>query len=95
MPLSVLEAMAVGLPIVTVREKGLGEIVKENVNGFFAKTDDPEDLAKKTLELLYDPDKLEKFSSASRELAMGYSHEKVASLLEESYNQAIKINKSL
>lgn len=94
MPLSVLEAMAVGLPIITVREKGLGEIVQENVNGFFARTDDPADLAQKTLKLLADPARLEKFSAASRALALEYSHEKVASLLEDSYTRVIKDKKT-
>ncbi len=89
MPLSVLEAMATGLPVITVKEKGLGEIVKENVNGFFAETDNPKDVAEKTLKLLTDSRLIEKFSIASRNLALEYSKEKVAAKLEEAYKKVL------
>jgi len=89
MPLSVLEAMATGLPIVAVKEKGLAEIVKDNENGFFAKTDDPQDIAEKTLMLLADDNLLKKFSENSRNLALEYSQEKVTAKLEEAYKKVI------
>jgi 1,2-diacylglycerol 3-alpha-glucosyltransferase len=92
MPLSVLEAMATGLPIVTVKEKGLGEIVKENINGFFAQTDDPQDIAEKSLKLLSDNNLLKEFSENSRNLALEYSKDKVTAKLEEAYNKVIKKN---
>lgn len=90
MPLSVLEVMAVGLPVITVKEKGLAEIIKENINGFFAQTDDSENIAQKTLELLTKPELVKKFSQASRQMALEYSEEKVAALLEESYKKILK-----
>ena len=90
MPLSVLEAMAVGLPIISVREKGLAEIVKENINGFFARTDDPADLAQKTLDLLGDDERLAKFGAASRQLALEYSEEKVLKDLEKLYKKLLQ-----
>ncbi len=90
MPLSVLEAMAVALPMVLVKEKGLAELIKENINGFFTKTDDPADIAEKTLSLLSSPELLNKFSQGSRQLAMEYSNEKVTDLLIKSYEKTIK-----
>jgi glycosyltransferase involved in cell wall biosynthesis len=90
MPLSVLEAMAVGLPVIAVKEKGLAEIIKDGLNGFFAKTDDPENLAQKTLTLLSDTERLKKFSEASRNLSLEYSHEKVTHLLEDLYKKVLK-----
>ena len=77
MPLSVLEAMAVALPLILVKEKGLAELVKENVNGVFTKTDDPADIAAKISLLLSSPDLLAKFSQGSRQMATEYSDEKV------------------
>lgn len=90
MPLSVLEAMAAGLPIISVREKGLAEIIKENINGFFARTDDPADLAQKTLDLLGDAQRLAKFGAASRQLALEHSEEKVTDPLIKFYEETIK-----
>ncbi len=91
MPVSILEAMGCGLPIVAVKEKGLSELVHNNINGFFARTDDPKDMAQKTLRLISDQNLLKKFSDASRFLALKYSHEHVASLLEGFYKKLIKI----
>lgn len=90
MPVSILEAMGCGLPIVAVKERGLSELVRNNVNGFFAKTDNPEDMAQKTLRLISDSNLLKKFSDASRSLALKYSHEHVAFLLENFYKNLIK-----
>lgn len=89
MPLSVLEAMAVGLPMVLVKEKGLGELITENINGVFVKTDDPADIAEKILSLLSNSDLLNKFGQGSRQLAMEYSNEKVTDLLVKSYEKTI------
>jgi glycosyltransferase involved in cell wall biosynthesis len=93
MPVSVLEVMAVGLPVISVKEKGLAEIIRENVNGFFTKTDNPEDMAQKTLALLSKPELLEKFGKNSRLLALEHSEKKVASLLIETYDRVIKLKK--
>lgn len=90
MPLSILETMASGLPMVLVKEKGLAELVKENINGFFAKTDDPRDMARKTLDIISDENLAGKFSRASRLLALEYSKEKVCKSLENYYLQILK-----
>lgn len=90
MPLSILEAMAVGLPMVLVKEKGLAELAKENVNGFFAETDDPEDMARKILDIVSDENLAAEFSAASRTLALEYSKEKVCESLESHYLQILK-----
>jgi 1,2-diacylglycerol 3-alpha-glucosyltransferase len=90
MPLSVLEVMAAGLPVVSVKEKGLAEITKENVNGFFAKTDKPDDIAQKVLAILADSALGQKFSQASRALALEYSEEKIIRKLEGIYKKLIK-----
>ncbi|MCX6731892.1 MAG: glycosyltransferase [Candidatus Parcubacteria bacterium] len=85
MPLSVVEAMAVGLPCVAVKEKGLTELIKDGYNGFLVEADRPEKLAKKILDLLARPELLEKFSHASRELALEYSKEKIINKLINIY----------
>jgi len=90
MPLSVLEAMAVSLPMILVKEKGLAELIQENTNGFFARTDDPADIAEKTLSLLSDSGLLSNFSQGSRQASMQYSNEKVTNLLTASYEKTIK-----
>ena len=90
MPVSVLESMAAGLPIIAVKEKGLSEIVQENTNGLFAQTDSPKDLSQKIIFLLSRPELLKKFGQNSRSLALSYSREKIATLLETLYRGLIE-----
>ncbi len=91
MPLSILEAMSCGLPMAAVGEKGLKEIIKDGINGFLAKADNPADLAEKILRLIADESILKKFSQASRAQAMNYSKETVTALLEQNYKKAIQL----
>ena len=93
MPLSVAQAMAVGLPLVMVKENGLSEMIKENTNGFFCKTDNPEDMAKKALKLLSDARLLKKLGAGSRKMAIEYSDEKITKLLIEAYKKIITVKK--
>lgn len=91
MPLSILEAMSCGLPIVAAAEKGLIEIIKDGVNGFLVKADYPADLAEKILSLISNPALLKEFSQASRAEALNYSKENVTGLLERVYKQVCQI----
>ncbi len=91
MPLSVLEAMSAGLPIIAVSEKGLKEIVNNKINGFLVPADDTEAMAKKIIELISDDNLLKQFSAASRATAEAeYSPESISSSLEKHYQKIIK-----
>ena len=65
-------------------------LIKEDINGVFAKTDDPTDIAQKILSLLPNPELLNKLGRGSRLLAMEYSNEKVTDLLIKSYEKTIE-----
>jgi glycosyltransferase involved in cell wall biosynthesis len=53
-PMSVLEALAVGLPVIVTPVGSLREIIKEGQNGMFIKFADPEDLCEKIIALAND-----------------------------------------
>jgi 1,2-diacylglycerol 3-alpha-glucosyltransferase len=89
MPLTVLEAMACGLPMVVSSENGLKEIVRDGFNGYLFNADDEEEMAEKIKLIMNDKSKQETYSKNSRELALDYSCEKVASMLEECYQEVI------
>jgi L-malate glycosyltransferase len=89
MPLSVLEAMACGLPIVAVSENGLKEIIKDNENGYLCRADNEEEISQKIKDLLENPEKHRQFSLCSRKLACEYSKGKVMGLFEECYQEVI------
>ena len=52
LPISILEAMATGLPIITTRHGGIPGIIEEGINGFFVPPGNPEMIAE-TIEKLY------------------------------------------
>lgn len=51
-----LEALAMGVPVVSTRVGGTQDIVDHGVNGLFAEPRNPADLAAKILQLLQDPE---------------------------------------
>ncbi len=93
-PVTVLEAMASGLPIVTTDVRGLSEIVKEGENGFLVKPENPGEIAEKVLLILEDTELRERISLSNKEKSKKYSWESVVARLEDVYH-SIYFNKSL
>jgi glycosyltransferase involved in cell wall biosynthesis len=89
MPLAVLEAMAAGLPIVSVASLGMKEIVADGRNGFLLPPDDPQEMAARVIELLDDVSKRERFAKASRELSLQYSDVASATRVAGIYEEAV------
>ena len=54
LPTVVIEAMALGKPVVATKVGGTPEIITDGADGFLARPGDPEDLAQKLLKLLRD-----------------------------------------
>ena len=55
MPLSILEAMASGTPVVASKVGGIPEIIAHGEQGFLVSNRDPEEFANRCLELIRDP----------------------------------------
>lgn len=85
MPVSVIEAMAAGLPVVGVNALGMPEIVKNNVNGFIVPPDDTEAMAEKSLKVLNDAALRDEFRKNSRKLALTYGEKKRGEALVKEY----------
>jgi glycosyltransferase involved in cell wall biosynthesis len=66
MPVSILEAMAAGLPVVASAVPGLEEVVLDGETGFLATPGDAAALAEKLGELVDDPDRRSSFGAAGR-----------------------------
>lgn len=62
LPVCVLEAMAMGLPIITRLVGGIGDFVKDGINGYIIKSKNPNDFADKIIDLVNDEDRLLKIS---------------------------------
>jgi colanic acid/amylovoran biosynthesis glycosyltransferase len=69
-PVSVLEAMAVGLPVVATRHMGIADVVEEGRSGFLVDEFDVEGMAGHMLELAQDSVKAASFGQRARELVL-------------------------
>lgn len=68
-PRSILEAMAMGRPIITTNAPGCKETVKEGVNGFLVPTKDPVSLAAAMEKFIINPELIIPMGRKSREIA--------------------------
>lgn len=46
-PISILEAMAAGMPIITTRHGGIPDVIDDGENGYFVKPQNPDDISEK------------------------------------------------
>jgi len=70
LPLTVIEAMLAGLPVVSSRVGGVPELVEEGVTGFLVPPGDPPALARALERLVADPDLGRRMGAAGRERAL-------------------------
>ena len=69
---AMLEAVCVGLPIVSTRVSGTDELIRDGVNGYVVNLGDTEALAKALERLMADETKTQGFSIESRKLAESF-----------------------
>jgi len=81
-PLKIFEAMASGLPTITLDIAPLNEIVRKGQEGAFFKENDPADLARVIGSLAGDPGGRQALGQKARERAPRYSWEAHAAQIE-------------
>jgi len=70
LPVSILEAGACGLPVVSTLHSGIPEAVDEGENGYLVREHDFESMAQRMLQLLQNPDQARKMGAKGRERAL-------------------------
>ena len=89
-PMSVLEAMSYGLPVVVPDVGGLPEIVADSISGFLIRAREPGDFAEKIL-FLYDIKNRRKIGRAARQRVMdSFSREYMVNAYYELYKELIE-----
>lgn len=88
--LAALEAMSVGLPVISTSVGGLPEVITHNHSGFIAEIGDVERMAKYAVDLLTNDRKYKIFSKNARELAVEkYSATKIVPMYEAYYEKVL------
>lgn len=89
LPISVLEAMAYGLPVLTTRVGGLSDHFLDRKNGFFIPPDDPEEIARKIQYLYENPESFLEICRFNIAHASNYVYSsQVSARIEQIYRNA-------
>jgi N-acetyl-alpha-D-glucosaminyl L-malate synthase BshA len=87
-PLTLLEGMSCGLPVVATSVGGIPEIVDDGVNGFLVPPKHPEAIAEKILELNANRELRTRLGEAARRTVLErYTADKVVRQYEETYEK--------
>jgi 1,2-diacylglycerol 3-alpha-glucosyltransferase len=83
-PLSVIEAMAAGLPVLGIQSPGVGDIVKNGENGLLA-TEDLAAFTAKMVRLVGEKELRQKMAAEARRTSAQYAIERTSLLMLEQY----------
>lgn len=84
-PVSIMEAMASGLPVISVKALGIPELVKHKQNGFLAEPDNKQEIGKYLEKLIADSKLREKMSQKSLQFIKKHSLDNIAKQLIKTY----------
>ncbi len=88
-PLSVIEAMGAGLPVMGIHSVGVGDTVQDGITGFLATHDQPAFTAKLT-RLCLDLNLRAQMSDSARKASSIYAIERTTSLMLEHYKKLVR-----
>jgi glycosyltransferase involved in cell wall biosynthesis len=92
-PLSVLEAMGAGLPIVGINASGVGDVVEHQYSGLLSKLDRFE-ICQNLTALIDDPERRKDIGAKAKEAAQQYNIENTQKQLISAFQELIHLKKA-
>jgi glycosyltransferase involved in cell wall biosynthesis len=89
MPISLLEAMAAGLPCVVTNVGDNAKVVEDGITGIVVPPENPEALATALRKMLAEPEMRRAMGEAARKKAQQYSVERMAARIAEVYEELL------
>ena len=90
MPLTVLEAMATGLPVIATRVGGTPELITDGENGFLIQVGDSHALAEAILDVLSAPERSSSMGQRNLQIVqIEYTWERVINRTEALYQEMV------
>jgi len=89
--LAALEAMTVGVPVISSNTGGIPEVNIHGFSGYLSDVGDVNDMAKNMISLLH-PDNLPTFKKNAKERSHTFSMERILPMYEKIYTDLVKIN---
>jgi len=91
LPTALIEAMAIGKPVVTTAVGGITEVVKDGINGIIIPPKSPELLAKALERLLNDSDLRRKLGRVAAESVKDHALSKTTEKYEAIYHEVLRL----
>jgi glycosyltransferase involved in cell wall biosynthesis len=91
-PISMLEAMAAGLPVVSTPVGGIPDVVEDGVEGYIVGAGDVEALADRLVRLINDPERRHRMGKSAQDKVRPFNWDVVLPQLEREICQAIEGN---
>ncbi len=88
-PLSVIEALASGLPVVGIQSPGIGDTVEDGITGYLAQKEDLAEFTAKLTRIIVDGENRETMSQQAKQAAGDYSYKNTTQILLDHYEQLI------
>ena len=89
-PLSILETMAMGKPVVATAVGGIPEIVTNGVTGYLHQHSNSKELAAAVLQLIENPEEARRMGATAREIVMkSYSRQRFADEIAKTYQDVM------
>jgi glycosyltransferase involved in cell wall biosynthesis len=88
-PRALLEAIALGKPIIASNIAGIPELVKHNINGYLVSPGSAEDLAEKIQRLVLSPDKRKEMSKESVKISRLFYPQNIVPKIVELYKTLV------
>lgn len=83
--LAALEAMAMGVPVISSNAGGLSEVNQHGYSGFLSQVGDTDDMVRNALHITQDKETLSKFKENAKKRASVFDDEKIIPLYEDLY----------
>jgi glycosyltransferase involved in cell wall biosynthesis len=91
-PLSILEAMAMGKPVVATSVGGIPEIVTNGVTGYLHQHGNSQELADALLRLIENPEDARRMGATAREnVLQNFSRQKFADEIAQTYLDVMRV----
>lgn len=89
-PLTVIEAMAAGLPVLGIRSTGVGDIVEDGATGLLAAQPDIASFTAKMGRVVSEKDLRRRMGEQARIASSQYAIERTTGLMEEHYSRVVE-----
>lgn len=87
--LAALEAMSVGVPVISSNTGGIPEVNKHGVSGLLSDVGDVDDMAKNALSILESKETLDKFKKGAHKQALEFDINKIVQQYEDLYKEVV------